>query len=167
MNENKRKHTTTTMIAILSLNEKDFVVFLTSTGHGGNISYGTPPQSLVFLITDIALAFLKTPSIGTSPSISLNERFNFFKEGSFSKTFGIEPKRLFLETSRNLRPFKKTIDEGKDPLKELPCKLRYSKPKQFPMELGIFPDKLFSEISSWLIFFRLPTSKGSLPVNEL
>ena len=136
------------MIAILSLNERDFVGFMTSTGHGGNISCGTPPQSLAFPITDIALAFLKTPSVGTSPSISLNERFNFFKEGSFSKTFGIEPDRLFLETSRNLRPFKKAIDEGKDPSKELPCKIRYSKLNQSPMELGISPDKLFSEISS-------------------
>ena len=167
MNENGRKHTTTTMIAILSLNERDFVGFMTSIGHGGNISYETPPQSLVFPIIEIALAFLKSPSIGTSPSISLNERFNFFKEGSFSKTFGIEPDKLFLETSRNLRPSKKAIDEGKGPSKELPCKLRYSKLKQFPMELGISPDKLLSKISSCLIFVRLPTSKGSLPVNEL
>ena len=117
------------MIAILSLNERDSVGFMTSTGHGGNISCGTPPQSLVFSITDIALAFLKSPSVGTSPSISLNLRFNFFKKGRFSKTFGIEPDMLFLETSRNLRPFKKAIDEGKGPSKELPCKLRYSKLK--------------------------------------
>ena len=78
MNENKRKHTMTTMIAILSLNERDFVGFMTSTRHGGNNSCGTPPQSLVFPITDIALAFLKTPSVGNSPLISLNERFNSF-----------------------------------------------------------------------------------------
>ena len=136
------------MIAILSLNERDSVGFMTSTGHGGNISCGTPPQSLVFSITDIALAFLKSPSVGTSPSISLNLRFNFFKEGRFSKTFGIEPDMLFLETSRNLRPFKKAIDEGKGPSKELPYKLRYSKLKQFPMELGISPNKLLLEISS-------------------
>ena len=97
----------------------------------------------------------------------MNERFNFFKEGSFSKTFGIEPDKLFLETLRNLRPFKKAIDEGKGPSKELPCKLRYSKIKQFPMELEISPDKLLSEISSWLVFFKLPTLEGSLPVNEL
>ena len=167
MNENGRKHTTTTMIAILSLNERDFVGFMTSTRHGGNISCGTSPQSLVFSIIDITLAFLKSPSVGTSPSISLNVRFNFFKEGRFSKTFGIETNKLFLETSRNLRPFKKAIDEGKGPSKELPCKLRYSKLKQFPMELGISPDKLLSEISSWLVFFRLPTLEGSLPVNEL
>ena len=136
------------MIAILSLNERDSVGFMTSTGHGGNISCGTPPQSLVFSITDIALAFLKSPSVGTSPSISLNLRFNFFKKGRFSKTFGIESDMLFLETSRNLRPFKKAIDEGKGPSKELPCKLRYSKLKQFPMELGISPNKLLLEISS-------------------
>ena len=78
MNENRRKHTTTPMIEILSLNERDFVGFMTSTGHGGNSSCGTPPQSLVFPITDIALAFLKTPSVGTLPSISLNEMFKSF-----------------------------------------------------------------------------------------
>ena len=75
----------TRMIAILSLNDMDFVGFMTSTGHGGNISCGTPPQSLAFPITDIALAFLKTPSVGTSPSISLNERFNFLKNEAFLK----------------------------------------------------------------------------------
>ena len=80
MNENRRKHKTTTMIAILSLNERDFVGFMTSTGHESNISCRTPPQILAFPITDIALAFFKTPFVGTSPSISLDERFNFFKE---------------------------------------------------------------------------------------
>ena len=92
-NENRKKHRITTAIVIISLNERDFLGFMTLTGHGGNCSRGTPPQSLVFPFTDIALVFLKTPSVGTSPSISLNERFNFFRNGSFSKPFGVDPDR--------------------------------------------------------------------------
>ena len=92
-NENRKKHRITTTIAIISLNERDFLSFMTLIGHGGNYSCGTPPQSLVFPFTDIALACLKISSIGTSPSISLNERFNFFRHGSFSKPFGVDPDR--------------------------------------------------------------------------
>ena len=88
------------MIAIFRLKARDFLDFLTLIGHAGNCNSGTPPQSLVFPITNIALAFLKTPSVGTSPSMSLNERFKLCKKGSFSKPFGINPNRLFLETSR-------------------------------------------------------------------
>ena len=100
-NENRRKRRITTVIAIISLNERDFLGFMTLTGHGGNCSYGTPPESLVFPFIDIALASLKTPSDGTSPLMSLNEKLNFFRNGSFSKPFGVDLDRLFLETSRN------------------------------------------------------------------
>ena len=100
-NENRRKRRITTVIEIISLNERDFLGFMTLTGHGGNCSCGTPPQSLVFSFIDIALASLKTPSDGPSPLMSLNEKFNFFRNGSFSKPFGVDLNRLFLETSRN------------------------------------------------------------------
>ena len=42
-NENRRKHRITIAIAIISLNERDFLGFMTLTGHGGNCSCGTPP----------------------------------------------------------------------------------------------------------------------------
>ena len=145
---------------------KDFVDFVT-TGHVVNCNCGIPPQSLLFPITDIAVTFLKTPPVGTSPSILLNEMFKYFKNRSFSKPFGINPDKLFCETSKYSRTFKKAIDEGMVPLNEFPCKPRYTKLKQFPIVVGISPEKLFLETSIELIFFKLPTSTGNLPLNEL
>ena len=83
------------IIIIATLKPMDFHGFMTFTGHFGNFKLGIPPQSLAFPINDIAFVFLKTPSVGTSPSKLLNERFNFSKRGSFSKAFGMDPDRLF------------------------------------------------------------------------
>ena len=93
--------------------------------------------------------------------------FKYFKNESFSRPFGINPDKLFRETSKCSRPFKEAIDEGMVPLKEFPCKPRYTKLKKFPIVVGISLDNLFSETSRKLIFFKLSTSTGNLPLNEL
>ena len=80
---------------------------------------------------------------------------------------GMDPDRLFCETSRYRRPFKEAIDDGMAPIKEFPCSLRCSNIKQLPIDVGISPNKLLLETSSLLIFFWLPTLDGSLLVNEL
>ena len=75
-----RKSRTINMIAIFRLKARDFLDFLTLIGHASNCNSGKPPQSLVFSITNIALAFLKIPSVDILPSISLNERFKLCKK---------------------------------------------------------------------------------------
>ena len=151
---------------IVTLEVKDLLDFVT-IWHVFNRNCGMPPQSLLFPTTDIAFTFLKTPPVGTSPSILLNEMFKYFKNESLSRPFGINPDKLFRKTSKCSRPFKEAIDEGMFPLKEFPCKPRYTKLKQFPIVVGISPEKLFLETSSELIFFKLSTSTGNLPLNEL
>ena len=121
----------------------------------------------MFPIIDIGSTFLKTPTTGSAPSISLNEMFEYFKNKSFSRPFGINPDKLFRETSKSSRPFKLAMDEGMIPSKEFPCKQRLSKFNKFPIVVGISLDKLFSKTSRELIFFKLPTSIGNLPPNEL
>jgi hypothetical protein len=78
---------------------RDFLDFVTLR-HLGNCNCGIPPQSLLFPITDVAFTYLKTPSVGSSLSKSLNERFKYFKNESFSRPFGINPDKLFYETSK-------------------------------------------------------------------
>ena len=151
---------------IVNLEARDFLDFLT-LWYVGNCNCGILPQSLLFPITDIIFAFLKTPLVGTSPSILLNKMFKYFKNESFSRPFEINTDKLFCETSKCSRPFKETIDEGMFLLKEFPCKPRYPKLKQFPIVVGISPEKLFLETSSESIFFKLSTSTGNLPLNEL
>ena len=151
---------------IVNLEARDFLDFVT-LWHVGNCNCGIPPQSLLFPITDIIFTFLKTPPVGTSPSILLNEMFKYFKNESFSRPFGINPDKLFYETSKCSRPFNEPIDEGMFPLKEFSCKPRYTKLKQFPIVVGISPEKLFLETSSESIFFKPSTSTGKLPLNEL
>ena len=151
---------------IVNLEARDFLDFVT-LWHVGSCNCGIPPQSLLFPIIDIAFTFLKTPPVGTSPSILLNEMFKYFKNKSFSRPFGINPDKLFCEISKYSRPFKEAIDEGMVLLNEFPCKRKYTKLKQFPIVVGISPEKLFLETSIELIFFKLPTSTGNLPLNEL
>ena len=105
-----------------SLKLVNFRGFMTLIGHFGNCNFDIPPQSLVFPINDMTLVFLKIPSVGTSPSKLLNEIFRYSRKGSFSIPFGMDPDRLFCETSRCWRPFKEAIDDGSDPSKEFPCK---------------------------------------------
>ena len=95
MDENKKKNRTMEIIAIAILNPMDFLGFMAFIGHFGNCNFGIPPQSLALPINNITLVFPKTPSVGTSPSKLLNERFYFSKRGSFSKPFGMDPDRLF------------------------------------------------------------------------
>ena len=83
----------------------EFLGFMTFEGHFGNCNFGMPSQSLVFPINDIALVFLKIPLIGTSPSKLLNKIFKYSRKGRFSIPSGMDPNRLFCETSRCLRPF--------------------------------------------------------------
>ena len=156
----------TQTIVIVNLEARDFLDFVT-LWHVGNCNCGIPLQSLLFLITVIIFTFLKTPSVGTSPSILLNEMFKYFKNESFSRPLGINPDKLFHETSKCSRLFKEAIDEGMVPLKEFPCKPRYTKFKQFPIVVRISPEKLFLETSSELIVFKLSTSTGNLTLNEL
>ncbi|KAF7825807.1 hypothetical protein G2W53_016971 [Senna tora] len=59
-----------------------------------------PPQSLLLPAIDIALAFLKTPSVGTSPSNILKETFKYSRTEMFCKPVGIEPDKLFCDRSR-------------------------------------------------------------------
>ena len=151
---------------IITLEVKDFLDFVMKW-HVVNSNCGMPPQSLLFPITDIAFIFLKTPPVGTSPLILLNEMFKYFKNESFFGPFGFNPDKLFHETSKCSRLFKEAIDEGMVPLNEFPCKPRYTKVKQFPIVVGISLEKLVLETSIELIFFKLPTSTGNLPLNEL
>ena len=90
---------------IIVLQARDFLYFVT-LGHFGSCNCGIPPQSLLFTIIDIASTFLKTPTIGSGPSRSLNEMFNYFKNKSFSRPFGINPDKLFRKTSKSSMPFK-------------------------------------------------------------
>ena len=79
--ETSRTHVTTPAIVIVNLEVRDLLDFVT-LGHGGSCNCGIPAQSLLFPITNIVFKFLKTPSIGSSPSISLNEMFKYFKSES-------------------------------------------------------------------------------------
>ena len=54
---------------------------------------------LIPLIT-VALIFLKTPFVGTSPSKSLQDKFNNYKKIKLSKNFGIFSEKSFLEKSK-------------------------------------------------------------------
>ena len=89
---------------IIVLEARDFLDFVT-LGHFGSCNCGIPPQSLLFAIIDIASTFLKTPTVGSGPSRSLNEMFKYFKNKSFSRSFGINLDKLFRETSKSSRPF--------------------------------------------------------------
>ena len=71
--------TQTIMIANLEVDDLPFGIVL--AGHFGRWSSGTPPQSLLLPFNDTALAFLKTPLVGTSPSKWLKERFQYPKKG--------------------------------------------------------------------------------------
>ncbi|MFS7982298.1 hypothetical protein Hanom_Chr10g00961151 [Helianthus anomalus] len=51
------------------------------------------PQSLLFPKTDNALSLANTPTIGTSPSKSLYDRFKY-SNLNFSKNLGICPEKL-------------------------------------------------------------------------
>jgi len=53
------------------------------------------PHSLLLPWRSTWLRFIKTPSIGTSPSNLLKDKFNFIIYSSFSKLTGIGPVRLF------------------------------------------------------------------------
>ncbi|KAK2983066.1 hypothetical protein RJ640_006453 [Escallonia rubra] len=64
-----------------------------------------------------ALTFLKTPSVGTSPSSSLYERFRNSTSGSSLKNFGIWPDNILRERSRTLMPFNCFNDKGMVPSK--------------------------------------------------
>ena len=83
---------------------------------------GIPPQSLLFPISYIASTFLKTPTVSSGPSMSLNEMFKYFKNKSSSRPLGINPNKLFYKTSKCSRPLKWAMDEGMIPSKEFPCK---------------------------------------------
>ena len=102
---------------------------------------GIPPQSLLFSVIDVALTFSKTHLVGSPPSILLNESFKYFRNEIFTGHFGINPVKLFHETSKYSRSFKATMDEGTIPLEEFPCKYRDSKFNQFPIFDGISPYK--------------------------
>ena len=77
-----------------TMNRGTFFFFEPLLEHLGNRNSVMPPQSLLFPTTDIALAFAKTPLIGTSPSKSLKDKFRFSK-ARVSKNFGILPDKLF------------------------------------------------------------------------
>ena len=77
-----------------------------------------PPQSLPFPWIEVALEFLKTPIVGTSPSKLLYDRFNNFKNLKFSKNLGISPEKLLLERSKSSRPLNDSKDEGTSPSKK-------------------------------------------------
>jgi hypothetical protein len=81
-----------------------------------------PPQSFLFPITDIALAFWKTASVGTSPTKLLNEIFKCSRIDAFCRSLGMIPEKLFHERSASFKSFKVARDEGKFPSNELPCK---------------------------------------------
>jgi len=116
-----RTHATTQKVVVLDLEARDFLDFVTS-GHVGSCNCEIPQQSLLFLIIDVAFTFLKTPTVGSVRSISLNEMFKYFRNKSFSRPFGINLDKLFCETSKSSRPFKEAMDEGMIPSKEFPCK---------------------------------------------
>ncbi|KAK2972641.1 hypothetical protein RJ640_018348 [Escallonia rubra] len=63
---------------IISLRPRDFSLFFNSFfGHPANCNSGIPPQSLAFPATEIVVAFAKTPSVGSSPSKWLKDKFKF------------------------------------------------------------------------------------------
>jgi hypothetical protein len=93
--KNKAPLTTVTV----NLNAWDFLYFITLTSHACNCSSGIPPQSFLFLITDIALAFRKTLSVGTSPTKLLKEIFKYNRIEIFCKSLGFNPEKLFRERS--------------------------------------------------------------------
>ena len=57
---------------IFVLEARDFLDFVI-LGHLGSCNCGIPPQILLFPIIDIASIFLKTPTVGSEPSIFLRK----------------------------------------------------------------------------------------------
>ena len=74
-----------------------------------------PPQSLLFPLTEIAVAFLKMPFFGTAPLNSLNDRFSFSKKTTPSKYTGIFLEKSLRERSNSSIPNKLLKDEGRVP----------------------------------------------------
>lgn len=103
---------------------------------------------LLLPVKNIALAFPKTPPMGTSPSKLLKEIFRYTKKVKFYIAFGILPDKLFWERSRWIRHFIDDKDDGTFPQKKFLCRQRNSRLEQSPMVLGISPDKLYTERSS-------------------
>ena len=126
----------------VNLNAWDFPCFITLTSHACNCSFRIPPQSFLFPITNIALAFWKTPWVGNLPTKLLKERFKYSRTESCYKSVGISPDKLFREKSAYWRSFKEAKDRGMFPWNELPCKERFIKLKQSPMVRGISLDSL-------------------------
>ena len=91
-----------------------------------------PPQSLPFPLMKVALMFLKTPSIGTSPSKWLKDRFKNFKKTNCSKNFGIWPDKLLLEGSNFSRPLNDPKDGGMIPWKRFPFMMKSRSITQLP-----------------------------------
>nr|GMD81027.1 hypothetical protein CUMW_248580 [Ipomoea batatas] len=116
---------------------------------------------------DTLVATANTPTVGTSPSRSLKERFKYCKSESFWRSLGISPVNLFFEISKYVMLFKEIKEGGTLPSKRLSCISRYSRLKHSPIVFGISPDNLFPETSKAFSVFNLPTAGDNGPVNEL
>ncbi|RHN55565.1 hypothetical protein MtrunA17_Chr5g0419231 [Medicago truncatula] len=92
-----------------------FFFFIRLTRHGGRCRCEIPPQSLLFPVTANALAFPKTPSLGTSPSNMLKETFKYSKTEIFCRTLGIDPVNRFLDRSKYRRPLREAKEDGMIP----------------------------------------------------
>ncbi|KAJ1431188.1 hypothetical protein SESBI_07430 [Sesbania bispinosa] len=96
--------------------------FFSSSRHGGKCNFEIPPQRLLFPITVKALAFRKTPSVGTSPSNMLKETFKYSRKEMFCRPLGIDPDKRFRDRSKRRRPLSEAKEDGMIPWKEFPCK---------------------------------------------
>ncbi|KAG4181535.1 hypothetical protein ERO13_A10G234232v2 [Gossypium hirsutum] len=105
-----------------------------------------------------------TPSLGITPSKSLNERFKYFSAPKLARNSGTLPERLFSDTSSAARPLNELIDEGMGPSNKLPPRNNFSNLTQLPRLFGSKPDNLFFETSKPPRFFNFSTSTGSSPV---
>ncbi|TYJ16538.1 hypothetical protein E1A91_A10G261300v1 [Gossypium mustelinum] len=123
-----------------------------------------PPQSLLFPSTNVALAFLKIPPLGITPSKLLKERFKYLKAPNLTRNSGISPERLLLDTSNASSPLSELKDEGMGPSNKLPSKNSFSRLIQLPRLLGSKPDNLFLDTWNSPRLFRFATATGSSPV---
>ncbi|KAL1080374.1 hypothetical protein V6Z11_D10G290300 [Gossypium hirsutum] len=130
----------TTIIATFNLRELLDDVFEL---HLNKCNSGTPPQSLLFPSTNVAVPFLKTPPLGITPSKLLKERFKYLKAPNLTRNSGISPERLLLDTSNASSPLSELNEEGMGPPKKFPSKNSFSRLTQLPRFSGSKPDNLF------------------------
>lgn len=111
--------------------------------------------------------FRTTPSLGTTPSRMLNDRFKYLRACSFWRSSGIDLESWFEVKSSTWKPFICPSVVGIGPENLLLAMTNSSKLLQFLIELGILPGKRFLERSMVITFSKKPIALGKAPLRKL